>query len=64
MQTKLEKAVMVKMCRSLVNEVLQGIYTPERPSSPAELYITEEQEFLSKNPKVNHSDGSNIFQAF
>lgn len=51
-QTKLEKIVMVKLCRSIVYEVLQGVHTPERPSSPAELYITEEQEFLRKNPKV------------
>ncbi|XP_044046052.1 MYCBP-associated protein isoform X2 [Siniperca chuatsi] len=35
-------------------EVLQGVRTPERPSSPAELYITEEQEFLRKNPKLQY----------
>lgn len=51
-QTKLEKIVMVKLCQSIVYELLQGVHTPERPSSPAELYITEEQEFLRKNPKV------------
>ncbi|KAM9856946.1 MYCBP-associated protein [Aulostomus maculatus] len=52
LETKLEKAVKIKMCRSMVYEVLQGIYTPARPSSPAELHITEEQEFLRKNPKL------------
>eukprot|EP00064_Thunnus_orientalis_P020106 superscaffoldBa00005356_g20237 len=51
MQTKLEKIVRVKMCRSIVYEVLQGIHTPERPSSPAEIHITEEQKFRSRNPK-------------
>lgn len=40
------------MCRSITYEMLQGIHTPERPSSPAELYITEEEEFTRKNPKV------------
>ncbi|KAM7393952.1 hypothetical protein PAMP_020785 [Pampus punctatissimus] len=50
--TKLEKIVRVKMCRSIVYEVLRGIHTPERPSSPAELYFTEEQKFQSKNPKA------------
>ncbi|XP_032398071.1 MYCBP-associated protein isoform X1 [Etheostoma spectabile] len=53
-ETKLEKIVNVKMCRSIVNEALLGFRTPERPSSPAELYITEEQEFLSKNPKLQY----------
>lgn len=62
-QTKLEKIVMVKMCRSIVYEVLQEVHTPERPSSPAELYITEEQEFLSKNPKVNRTGGGNFHKA-
>ncbi|KAK5866278.1 hypothetical protein PBY51_020483 [Eleginops maclovinus] len=32
--------------------MLQGVRTPERPSSPAELYVTEEQTFLRQNPKV------------
>ncbi|XP_027139333.1 MYCBP-associated protein [Larimichthys crocea] len=49
-EMKLEKIVVVKLCRSIVYEALQGVHTPKRPSSPAELYITEEQEFLSKNP--------------
>ncbi|XP_034751546.1 MYCBP-associated protein [Etheostoma cragini] len=53
-ETKLEKIVNVKMCRSIVNEVLLGFRTPERPSSPSELYVTEEQEFLSKNPKLQY----------
>ncbi|XP_070834212.1 MYCBP-associated protein [Chaetodon trifascialis] len=55
-EKKLEKIVMVKLCRSIAYEVLQGVHTPERPSSPAELYITEEQEFLSKNPKLQYHD--------
>lgn len=61
-QTKLEKTVMVKMCRSIVYEVLRGVHTPERPGSPAELYITEEQKFLNKNPKVNPIDGHNFHE--
>ncbi|XP_035516253.1 MYCBP-associated protein [Morone saxatilis] len=56
LETKLEKIVMVEMCRSIVYEVLQGVHTPERPSSPAELYITEEQRFLTKNPKLQYLD--------
>ncbi|XP_040002786.1 MYCBP-associated protein [Xiphias gladius] len=55
-ETKLEKIVIVKMCRSIVYEALHGVHTPERPSSPAELYITEEQKFLNKNPKLQYLD--------
>ncbi|KAF3687365.1 Epsin-2 EPS-15-interacting protein 2 Intersectin-EH-binding protein 2 [Channa argus] len=51
-ETKLEKVVTVKMCRAIVHEVLQGVHTPERPSTPVELYITKEEEFVSQNPKV------------
>lgn len=51
-QSRLEKIVCVNVCQTIVDEVLQGIHTPERPSSPAEIYVTEEQEFLKKNPKV------------
>uniref|UniRef100_A0A8C6V8X0 Protein kinase domain-containing protein n=1 Tax=Neogobius melanostomus TaxID=47308 RepID=A0A8C6V8X0_9GOBI len=41
--------------QSIVYDMVNGIHTPERPSSPAEL--TEEEEFLHKNPKlcyINH----------
>ncbi|KAM7418873.1 hypothetical protein PAMA_016141 [Pampus argenteus] len=55
-ETKLENIVRVKMCRSIMYEVLRGIHTPERPSSPAELYFTEEQRFQSKNPKLQYLD--------
>ncbi|CAK6968328.1 MYCBP-associated protein [Scomber scombrus] len=53
-QMKLEKIVRVKMCQSIVYEMLLGIHTPERPSSPAELYITEDQKFKSKNPMLQY----------
>jgi len=51
-KTKLEEIVKVKLCRAIVDEVLRGVRSPERPSSPAELYVTEEQVFLGKNPEV------------
>ncbi|XP_075896140.1 MYCBP-associated protein isoform X2 [Nelusetta ayraudi] len=53
-QSRLEKIVCVNVCQTIVDEVLQGIHTPERPSSPAEIYVTEEQEFLKKNPKLQY----------
>ncbi|AWP06034.1 putative MYCBP-associated protein [Scophthalmus maximus] len=53
-QTKLEKIVAVKMCRSMAYEALRQVHSPERPSSPAELYVTEEQRFQNKNPKLQY----------
>ncbi|XP_042071916.1 MYCBP-associated protein isoform X3 [Haplochromis burtoni] len=55
-QTKLEKVVREKICRSIVYEMLYQVHSPERPSSPAELYITTEQLFLSRNPKLQYRD--------
>ncbi|XP_028281079.1 MYCBP-associated protein [Parambassis ranga] len=54
--TELETRVLLKMTQSIVDEVLQGVRTPERPSSPAELskVLTKEQQFLSKNPKLQY----------
>ncbi|XP_035022900.2 MYCBP-associated protein isoform X1 [Hippoglossus stenolepis] len=53
-ETKLENTVMVKMCRSMACKMVSEVRTPERPSSPAELYITEEQRFLHRNPKLQY----------
>ncbi|XP_056265563.1 MYCBP-associated protein [Pseudoliparis swirei] len=53
-ETKLEEIVKVKLCRAIVDEVLRGVRSPERPSSPAELYVTEEQVFLGKNPELQY----------
>ncbi|KAG7270777.1 hypothetical protein CRUP_019417 [Coryphaenoides rupestris] len=46
LERELEKKATVKVCQSLVYEVLRGVASPERPSSPAELYITEDQDTL------------------
>ncbi|XP_077936561.1 MYCBP-associated protein-like isoform X2 [Gasterosteus aculeatus] len=43
-----------EMCQSIVDEVLWMVRTPERPCTPAELGVNEEQEFLSQNPKLQY----------
>ncbi|XP_046872327.1 MYCBP-associated protein, partial [Hypomesus transpacificus] len=53
-QRELEQRVAVTVCRSLVCDVLRGVRTPERPGSPAELYTTEEEHFLSSNPRLQY----------
>ncbi|XP_037546426.1 MYCBP-associated protein [Nematolebias whitei] len=51
---KLEKKIVVKMCRSTVYEMLQRVRSPERPRTPSELYVTEERLFQIKNPKLQY----------
>ncbi|KAI1886542.1 hypothetical protein AGOR_G00196840 [Albula goreensis] len=44
----------VSVCKLLLWELLQGVRTPERPSSPAEDYSTEEDIFLKVNPQLHY----------
>ncbi|KAK3511076.1 hypothetical protein QTP70_030144, partial [Hemibagrus guttatus] len=52
LEMELEHRVAMSVCRSVVFELLHGIRTPERPSSPAQLYMTEEEQFNSQNLNV------------
>jgi hypothetical protein len=36
----------------MVDLILSGIRTPERPNSPLNAFITEEEDFSIKNPNV------------
>ncbi|KAL1005616.1 hypothetical protein UPYG_G00061380 [Umbra pygmaea] len=54
LERELQRKVAVSMCQSLVGDVLRGVRTPERPSSPAELYATEEELFHRWNPKLQY----------
>ncbi|XP_014912506.1 MYCBP-associated protein isoform X1 [Poecilia latipinna] len=54
LENKLEKIVVEKYCRSMLNGLVRVIYVPERPKSPAELYLTEEQLFQNKNPRLRY----------
>ncbi|XP_072513558.1 MYCBP-associated protein [Salminus brasiliensis] len=53
----LERRVAVSLCRSVVCDVLRNIHTPERPSSPAQLYTTEEDIFYDINPSLHYHSG-------
>lgn len=41
--------------RRLLNEIIRSIRTPERPSSPIDAYVTEEQIFEKKNPGTHYN---------
>ncbi|XP_047221489.1 MYCBP-associated protein isoform X3 [Girardinichthys multiradiatus] len=54
-ENKLEKVVVEKLCGSIVHEIVRRVHIPERPNSPAERYITEEQLFQTTNPKLQYN---------
>ncbi|XP_058236605.1 MYCBP-associated protein isoform X1 [Hemibagrus wyckioides] len=54
LEMELEHRVAMSVCRSVVFELLHGIHTPERPSSPAQLYMTEEEQFNAQNPNLHY----------
>lgn len=53
-EAKLENKVKVKICQCIVNEIVHGIRSRERPNSPANWFKTEEQLFIEKNPKLRY----------
>jgi hypothetical protein len=40
------------IAKNMVELILDGVRTPERPSSPENAFMTEEDEFAMKNPHV------------
>ncbi|XP_052779742.1 MYCBP-associated protein-like isoform X3 [Mya arenaria] len=41
-----------QMMRHILEEIIGGMQTPDRPSSPIDAYITEEEIFMRNNPKM------------
>ncbi|XP_054988772.1 MYCBP-associated protein [Sorex araneus] len=52
LQKKLATQEAYTVVDSVMEELLQGILTPERPSSPVDSYLTEEDVFRHKNPQL------------
>lgn len=44
------------MVRYILNEIIGGMRAPDRPSSPVDAYITEEEIFNRCNPRVRNKD--------
>ncbi|XP_021346742.1 MYCBP-associated protein-like isoform X3 [Mizuhopecten yessoensis] len=44
-----------QMVRHLMFDIISGIKTPDRPSSPVDNYITEEEIFARNNPKLHYN---------
>ncbi|XP_030636292.1 MYCBP-associated protein [Chanos chanos] len=54
LELELQQRETWSISRSLVSELLRGVCTPERPGSPAQLYITEEDQFHTNNPTLHY----------
>ncbi|KAF4075454.1 hypothetical protein AMELA_G00234760, partial [Ameiurus melas] len=54
LELELEQRVAMSVCRSVVFDLLHGIRTPERPHSPVQLYMTEEEQFNAQNPNLHY----------
>lgn len=52
-QKELHKKQAKQVVSHLLFALVNGIRTPERPSSPIDAYITEEEIFARNNPGVN-----------
>ncbi|KAK2157198.1 hypothetical protein LSH36_196g08021 [Paralvinella palmiformis] len=59
-RTEIEKELAHKQAEQIVHGVLDGIIEglrhPERPRSPVDAYITEEEIFARKNPRLYYSN--------
>ena len=52
LQSELKQKEAKHMVRDLLEDIVGGMRTPERPSSPVDAYITDEEIFRRNNPKV------------
>lgn len=51
-QNKLAAHEAVTIVESMLQELLRGVLTPERAQSPVDAYLTEEDLFHHRNPRV------------
>ncbi|XP_015211357.2 MYCBP-associated protein isoform X1 [Lepisosteus oculatus] len=58
LQRELEAREAETVARQILNELLQGVRTPDRPCSPVETYITEEERFCQHNPQLQYVHGA------
>ncbi|KAL2086290.1 hypothetical protein ACEWY4_017349 [Coilia grayii] len=54
LQMEIQHKEALSVCVSVVSDLLRGIHTPERPSSPAHLYSTEEEHFNNINTQFHY----------
>ena len=52
LQNDLKQKEAEQMVRHILGDIIGGMRTPERPSSPIDAYITDEEIFNRCNPRV------------
>ncbi|PAA71161.1 hypothetical protein BOX15_Mlig018332g1 [Macrostomum lignano] len=53
LEARLRRQTAAKIVGALLDEILDGIQAPERPTTPIDAYITEQEVFLRRNPKLS-----------
>ncbi|XP_067933605.1 MYCBP-associated protein-like [Watersipora subatra] len=53
-ESKLQKNIIWKKMRRLIDEIVDSIKSPERPKSPVDSYLTEEEVFQRQNPQLHY----------
>ncbi|XP_030062216.1 MYCBP-associated protein isoform X2 [Microcaecilia unicolor] len=54
LEAELEDKQTLTLAKALVQELLEGVRSPERPLTPLDAYITEEELFHRKNPQLHY----------
>ncbi|XP_048222441.1 MYCBP-associated protein isoform X2 [Perognathus longimembris pacificus] len=54
MESKLNAQEAVTIVKSVMEELLRGVWTPERTPSPVDAYLTEEELFQHKHPQLHY----------
>lgn len=54
LESELQKKEADQMMRHILEEIIGGMRTPDRPSSPIDAYITDEEIFQRCNPKLHY----------
>ncbi|KAM4844752.1 MYCBP-associated protein isoform 2-T2 [Thomomys bottae] len=64
LESKLGAQEAVSIVQSVMDELLRGVFTPERTPSPVDAYLTEEELFKHKHPQLhfNHQVIQNLHQ--
>lgn len=53
LEARLRRQTAARIVAALLDEILDGIQAPDRPMTPIDAYITEQEVFLRRNPRLS-----------
>ncbi|CAB4009367.1 Hypothetical predicted protein, partial [Paramuricea clavata] len=56
LEKELGQRQMKQIVQSIINEILDGVRSPERSASPVDAYITDEELFIRRNPEMFYDE--------